>query len=182
MSNSSGPWLALTVLLGTSGCAAQADVGYGWRSPDGAPRVLRLSGRSTNMRASGPTLGARGAATIEDDRLALRNAMVAVGYQFRPLGPFPDGLGLDGSLELGMGEPLFVDYRGVGGYVGGEISVPYRICGDADFDPNQYVSLAVLVDLVASTSFGVWTPPAGSSDATALGALGGHFGVRVTFD
>jgi len=173
--------VALAALGCTTGCAAQLDGGYDWRSPDLAPRVIRVSGRTTNMRQSGPTIGAIGTGTIEKGRFAPRNAMVGVGYQFRPLGPFPSGFGLDGSLELGMGEPLFIDFDGFGGYVGGEVSMPYRVCGDADFDPNHYVSVVVLVDLVVSSTFGVWMPPAGSSDATAIGELGGHFGVRFTF-
>lgn len=173
-------WAMLALTL-TTGCAAQADTGWGWRNPDRAPRVVRLSGRTTNMRQSGPTLGLRGAATVESDGVAPRNTMVGVGYQVRPSGPWPDGFGFDASLELGMGEPLYVDYPGLGGYVGVEASVPYRIVGDADFDPNAYNTMAILLDLVVAGSTGVWTPPAGSAGGRALGELNGHLGVRVTF-
>lgn len=172
---------AVSSALWSTGCAIQLSSGHAYRTPAPAiaPRIIEVSAHIEDMRAGGPILGARG--TIEhvdaERPLALRNAMVDVGYQLRSSRSCP---GFEAVLDLGLGEPSSVDFDGVGGYVGVRASVPFRVYGDADRDQaNNYHSLAVMLDVVASGYGGVWTEPFSTAKENALGDFGGLLGVRV---
>lgn len=173
--------LLMSAALSSTACAVQVSSGHAYRTPAPtiAPRIIEISAHIEDMRADGPILGARG--TIEhvdgERPLALRNAMVDVGYQLRSTPTCP---GFEAALDLGLGEPSSVDFDGIGGYVGVRASVPVRVYGDADRDgANNYHSLAVMFDVVASGYGGVWTESFSSATQNAWGDFGGLLGVRV---
>ncbi len=175
--------LGILAACGAPACAVQLSSGHAYRTPlpTIAPRIIEISAHLEDMRADGPILGARGTLEhVDGDRpLALRNAMVDVGYQLRSSTSHP---GFEAMLDLGLGEPSSVDFDGIGGYVGARVNLPIRVYGDADGDgANNYHSLAVMLDVVASGYGGVWTEGFETASESALGDFGGLFGVRVGF-
>lgn len=177
MGNKSSTCLLLVVISPALGCSAQLATGWGTRSPDYAPRVISVEGKVEDMRKHGPTFGARGVITADnwERPLVLRNAMVNAGYQYRPRFPYP---GVEAELELGLGEPNFVDYDGVGGYVGARLSALYRLYGDADTDPSAYYTITPLLDVVVTGYAGGWSAPVSTESRPVVGDLGGLIGLR----
>jgi len=173
--------LALLALLATA-CSAQLGGGWATRQPDGAPRVLRLGGQLEGGRDPGATLNARATLEIgnEERPVVLRNVAVGAGGQGRALSHEPFVFGLEGGVELGVGEPSYVDFESPGAYLGARLAMLFRLYGDADFEPNQYYLLGVLVDLVPEGTAGAWTAPEGSADPATLFEAVGQLALRVT--
>ncbi len=169
--------LVALMAINALGCSLQTTTGWATRNPDFAPRLLQVEGQLEDMRRHGPVLGVRGVAVVEgaERPIALRNAQLFAGYQLRPRFRKP---GFEAGLDLGLGEPTFVDFDGIGGYVGARASLLYRLYGDADTDPTAYYTATFLLDVVAGSYLGVWTAPAETGARPVVADSGGFVGFR----
>jgi hypothetical protein len=175
---------AILLTMPTVGCGLQ--LGAGWQPstpPDRFPVVLTSGFRAHGVRRVAPMAGGQ-VSFVNDGReraIHLRNARALVGVHLPAVRPFPLGFGGEVAWELGVGEPAFQEFHGVGAYAGANAALLYRLVGSRDLQPTFDVAMTHL-DLVLATRAGAWSAPEFTRQPPSVWEVGFDLALRFTIE